>query len=414
MGPGIFPLDEELELLPGALTPRLVESAVRLGTEIASFARAAAVLAFFTGVKVDAATVRRWTETAGAVLVEAETAELERLERDLPASPPGPALLQGSVDGAHVPLVGGEWAEVKTLAVGAVETGRSTDGEPVVRTRELSYFSRLADHETFRRQAWPELHRRGLETAEQVIWLADGSEWCQGFGLYHREAAVFILDFSHAAAHLARAAQATYGAQTLPGTDWLRRQCHKLKHGNPATVLAALLTLPTAGAPDPAGAAETARATFEYLAKRWEQIQYADFLARGFPIGSGSVESANKLVIEARLKGSGMHWAREHVSPLVALRAVLCSGRWAAVWPTLEAGLRARRRNAQAQRCARRVAARSACPAAAALPTPAPPVLTAPAPARPPTRPKKVVNGRPTADHPWRRSPSRFFAPRAS
>ena len=92
-------------------------------------------------------------------------------------------------------------------------------------------------------------------------------------------------------------------------------------------MLAALLTLPTSRAPGPAAAAETARATFEYLAKRWDQIQYAAFLARGFPIGSGSVESANKLVVEARLKGSGMHWARHHVSPLVALRAVLCSGR---------------------------------------------------------------------------------------
>ena len=414
MGPGIFPLDEELELLPGALTPRLVESAVRVGTEIASFARAAELLAFFTGVRVDEATVRRWTETAGAVVVERETAELERLERDCPEGPAGPPLLQGSVDGAQVPVVGGEWAEVKTLAVGPVETSRGADGEPVVRTRELSYFSRLTDHETFRRQAWPELHRRGLETAEQVVWLADGSEWCPGFGLYHREEAVFILDFGHAAEHLAAAAQATFGAQTLAATDWLTRQCHELKHGDPANVLAALLTLPTARALDPAGAAETARATFEYLAKRWEQIQYAEFLARGLPIGSGSVESANKLVIEARLKGSGMHWARHHVSPLAALRATLCSGRWAAVWPALEAGLRARQRAAQAQRRARRVAARAPCSPAAAAPAATPPAPTAPAPPRPPTRPKKVVNGRPTPDHPWRRSNSRFFTPRAS
>ena len=29
------------------------------------------------------------------------------------------------------------------------------------------------------------------------------------------------------------------------------------------------------------------------------------------PIGSGTVESANTLVVEARLKGAGMHWARE-------------------------------------------------------------------------------------------------------
>ncbi len=49
------------------------------------------------------------------------------------------------------------------------------------------------------------------------------------------------------------------------------------------------------------------------LTARWDAIQYARFQALGYPIGSGAVESANKLVVEARLKGSGLHWAREHI-----------------------------------------------------------------------------------------------------
>lgn len=35
--------------------------------------------------------------------------------------------------------------------------------------------------------------------------------------------------------------------------------------------------------------------------------------ALGYPVGSGCVESANKLVGETRLKGAGMHWARATV-----------------------------------------------------------------------------------------------------
>jgi hypothetical protein len=39
-------------------------------------------------------------------------------------------------------------------------------------------------------------------------------------------------------------------------------------------------------------------------------------LARGgYPIGSGPVESANKLVVEARLKRAGIRWARPRVNP---------------------------------------------------------------------------------------------------
>ena len=74
--------------------------------------------------------------------------------------------------------------------------------------------------------------------------------------------------------------------------------------------------------------------------KRKEQMQYPRFQAQGWRIGSGSVESGNKLVVEARLKGAGMHWAEQHVNPMLALRNILCSGRWQADWPKIETRLR--------------------------------------------------------------------------
>ena len=87
-----------------------------------------------------------------------------------------------------------------------------------------------------------------------------------------------------------------------------------------------------ATATQPAKAQAQVAESLAYLEARADQIRYAEFRAAGYPIGSGIVESANKLVIEARLKGSGMHWARVNVNPMVALRAALCSDRWAARW----------------------------------------------------------------------------------
>lgn len=69
-------------------------------------------------------------------------------------------------------------------------------------------------------------------------------------------------------------------------------------------------------------------------------MQYPLFQAQGWPIGSGMVESGNKLVVHARLKGPGMHWAEEHVNPMLALRNILCSDRWREDWPRIEARLR--------------------------------------------------------------------------
>ena len=61
-------------------------------------------------------------------------------------------------------------------------------------------------------------------------------------------------------------------------------------------------------------------------------MQYPTFLAAGWPIGDGAVESGNKLVVEARLKGSGMHWAWPHVDPMLALRNIVCNDRWDEDW----------------------------------------------------------------------------------
>jgi hypothetical protein len=48
-----------------------------------------------------------------------------------------------------------------------------------------------------------------------------------------------------------------------------------------------------------------------------------------------AVERANKRVVERRLKGAGIHWARAHVHPMVALRTLACSDCWVAAWPQL-------------------------------------------------------------------------------
>jgi len=104
---GFFPLDEELELLPGSLTPHLQECLVRLGVWVPSFEEARELLKAFTGVDVSEPTMRRRTEEAGAAYVAWQTAEVAWLERELPSAPPGPAKALVSVDGAMVPLLHG-------------------------------------------------------------------------------------------------------------------------------------------------------------------------------------------------------------------------------------------------------------------------------------------------------------------
>ncbi len=346
------------------------------------FAQAADLLHHFTGVRVDAETARRLTERAGAIQVELETAAVAERERTLPAEPVGPAIQLLSVDGAFAPLVGEGWAEVKTLVLGEVVA--APDGPRAV---ARSYFSRVSEAETFGRLATLETHRRGTTTAGTVVAVTDGAIWCQGVIDWHRPDAVRVLDFPHAVEHLSTAAQAVFGPGTAAASEWLGVQRHALRHGREDAVLSAVAELIATPELSALGVA-TVTGVLNYLTTRRAHLRYQAFAAAGFPIGSGCVESANKLVVEARLKGAGMHWARRNVNPLLALRALLANQRWSAAWPALWRAVCAARR-------------RPASPVAV-VPAPmiaAPRVVPPPAP---PPRAKTIVNGRPTADHPWK------------
>jgi hypothetical protein len=387
-------------LLPGQLTPRLQEALVRLSTWIPSFAKAAAELAWFTQVEVHKDTARRLTEAAGAVAVTLDTDEARRLLDEQPTPAEGPERLVFSVDGAMVPLVHGQWAEVRTLAVGEPQPAVLTPDGPVIPTINLSYFSRLTDSSTFADQALPELQRRRIETARHVGVVVDGAEWCQSFIDLHYPEAVRILDFAHAAGYVNAIGQMVGPEGRLLSAAACTRLVHDLKHDGPASVLPLLQALAAAHPELPDLTKDVA-----YLEKRTAQLQYPTFQAEGWPIGSGMVESANKLVVEDRLKGAGMHWADQHVNPLLALRNAVCNDRWVEVWTGIEA---AQRRQVQVRRQERQQRRRAATPPVeggdgqtAAASAPAHTAMAAAPPPPPAAHPK---TGRPATDHPWRKA----------
>src|SRR5260370_10448622 len=119
VGEAFFPLDEELGLLGGGLTPRGEEVLARLSTWM-PFEPARELLQDLLGVQVSKATARRATLHTGEAALAVWEAEVERLKQELAQSPAGADKPSLSGDGAFVHLVGGEWAEVKTLAIGEV------------------------------------------------------------------------------------------------------------------------------------------------------------------------------------------------------------------------------------------------------------------------------------------------------
>ena len=350
------------------------------------FAHAAQMVSSFTNVTVSESTAQRHTEAIGLAYEAVQRAEVERIERDWPEVPPGPDKLVLSVDGAFVPLLHGDWAEVKTLVIGEVGELTVVDGKTVVPTHRHSYFSRVAEAELFQRLTFGELYRRHLETVEQLATVSDGAEWIQGFIDFHAPSATRILDFPHAAQRICQIGEAVLGADHASLRAWQTRQLHALKHHGAVGVLDHLRSFAAAQLALPVVAENLA-----YLDKRVAQMDYPAFQSAGWPIGSGIVESANKVVVEARLKGAGMHWSRASVNPVLALRNAVCNDRWAEAWQQSVAHIR------RSGICRREVQPKSVAnaeqPVSAAAPLEALPIIEAAAP---------EVRSKPAAEHPWR------------
>lgn len=208
-----------------------------------------------------------------------------------------------SVDGAMIPLVGGIWTKVKTLTIGEIQAPVLEKGEWVVHSQKHSYFSRIAEANIFRRMALVASHCQGVENAKKVAAVTDGAEWEQGFIDFHCQNTVRILDFPHAGEHLHTIGQAVWERDDATSQAWLNEQLHDLKANGPENVLARIRSLHTQypqikAVPD----------NLAYLEKRQDHMNYPEYQSQGLSIGSGAMESGNKVVVEARLKEQGCIW----------------------------------------------------------------------------------------------------------
>jgi hypothetical protein len=288
----------------------------------------------------------------------------------------------------------------------------------------------MAEAESFEQAALVEIHARGVEKAETVCAVSDGAEWIPKFVDNHRPNAVRILDFAHAVEYVAQAGQAAHEHLPSPAEltsaeerstfqqtrlqQWLREQRRELKAGAASKVLDEVARLQRLmQESQAASAAETISKKLSYLTNRRAMLDYASFRAQGYPIGSGSVESANKLVVQSRMKGAGMRWGPEHVNPMLALRNLACNDRWEQGWQAIRQ-LWQHEAQAKRDRRACRPAPQTASEPAPVPATAAPSARSRRAPARvtPPKPQAQPVAGeraqrgpkRPAASHPWRRS----------
>ncbi len=163
------------------------------------------------------------------------------------------------------------------------------------------------------------------------VALTDGAEALQQQMLAQFPAYTLVLDIIHATEYLWEAANALLGERHPQRTAWVRAHLLQLLKGQTTTVIAAMQQAAAA----PAGSAtqrEVLLRVSGYYQRNAPYMRYHEYLAQGWPIGTGVVEGACGHLVKDRLDQSGMRWTLAGAQAILDLRAVRLNGDWDAYW----------------------------------------------------------------------------------
>jgi hypothetical protein len=340
-GRGFCPFDDDAGLSGRRQTPAVERAATLAGIVAGSFREAAdEVLWELAGIHLSESTVERTTEDAGARLRQAWAAGVTfgdvstwEWHRDYDGCTC--AYVGSDATGVRKQAEHGSRAEGQMVNIGMIYNPLPEFATPPARSEELQvrYVAGFYSYDdlgmVMRRQG----AQVGMDRAERWIGLCDGANGLDD--MLERNfprVEVIILDFYHPAEYLGKLAKALHPKDEAQAAAVAGEWCRLLKEEGGALVMAVLQEWNWPPR-QPAVQAQLAE-VLEYFGNHVERMEYPEYLARGWHIGSGPVEAACKLVVGQRLKGTGMRWGTDGADSVSHLRALFRSerGQWEAFW----------------------------------------------------------------------------------
>ena len=135
-----------------------------------------------------------------------------------------------------------------------------------------------------------------------------------------------ILDFIHVVEYIWKAANAHFGEKSPKRMDWVKQQCLLLLQSQTDTVIDNLQALVQQNKSKPKQ--DAIQKVINYIVNHKHMMDYRMYLARGFPISTGAVESACGHFVQCRMERNGMRWSLKGAQNLLNLRAVNKNDDW--------------------------------------------------------------------------------------
>jgi hypothetical protein len=334
--------------------------ACRLNNDAASFDKAVANLERAAQIKMSAEQLRQVVETEGRrVLAAQQSAAIPPAFTAADCVVPGDThrtRMYGGVDGVMVPIITDSEKRKRREKIVqkrriAEQAGKQLRPLPPRRPgadqsfkefKTITFYDEINKHRHIvlsrakRTQVGSILRREAsrlkFREAHERIANVDGASWIppqledaelrlHGIGL----------DFYHLSENIHKARRRVYGEENDASKAWTSKLLHLFKHAGYESAYEELL-----GWQAGLRGAKRVAATklLNYVVERRDMINYPDFAAKGWQIGSGPTEARCK-TSTSRLKRSGQRWDRRSAEQVAALANLHDSGQWNAYWSTL-------------------------------------------------------------------------------
>jgi hypothetical protein len=172
-----------------------------------------------------------------------------------------------------------------------------------------------------------ECSERAPHRGKTVVCLMDGERQLWDLQEEWFGRAVGILDLFHAMKRLWAVAHCVHGEKSPVASEFVTHHLRMLLEGKVGYVIRNFRGLITRHGLR-GNKKTTVESAITYYQNNRTHMRYDEYLAAGYPIGSGVIEGACHHFVKDRMEGAGMRWELEGAQAMLSLRAIYLNGQW--------------------------------------------------------------------------------------
>lgn len=197
---------------------------------------------------------------------------------------------------------------------------KNKNGEKEYQIKRREYVSYVGNVHDFSKHLLSCAMRNGYGQYKETVIISDGAAWIRNMIEELFPDAQHILDYFHLCENVYSYAKELWKTDETKSSVWANDICEDLRNGNAKHVLKEISLIK----PKQVMAVNLQG----YIENNITHINYPEYEEKGYFIGSGAIESGNKIVLQRRLKQAGMRWNTPTAQYLLTLRSKEASGLW--------------------------------------------------------------------------------------